>query len=767
MPAVRVVWARDRPGTALADSKPLSLNGDQRRQIEGHTVETQRLVLSALGAWADLSGVWDSVPPSNVVGWHHVVVMGRDQYVRVVQRGHLAPFGHRAAQVEITERKLKRTPNGSMVDVLARLTFIVVTESVRDFEAPGVGQAFAHKGNELPLRRVRLLTSTTPALDGRPPAVEGRDEEGFPLVGGVPFAFHLVANDWDGQEIDFSLPLRFIKDGEAAQMTPLYGAPSKRQADLRNQLVAFAPNGTGPSAPGATQLKARTITFRLQSVPGLIPPFLPEMEKAEVAIPAIEHLLGSAGVPGMASIAFHPSFLQAGFGGTNTAQVFAKLADDSSLPLRFPADKAGGLAAPVMDINGLSRSFGPVSRVDDLVNGQFDPRKVFSTLEAKLLGGIGLGDVLSAVADLEQKVPTLLHSRTPKSLITSFTWQPKVALMNSDAPGSTSNRLPLVTTPDTQLTIRARAEVLLQDVPTGMGEPAFVVEGVLTSFAINIVGVLLLTVGKLSFRAEPGKKVDVRLNDIELEFVGALSFLNNLAEVLPKTGFSDGPAVQATPDGVTAGYSIGLPSTGVGAFSLENIALSAQLTLPFTRPVGLRLSFSDRSHPFLVTVSLIGGGGYFALNLTTAGIDVLEGSVELGANVTLDLAVVSANVHVMVGFYFAKAADGSVAFSGYVRVGGSVDLLGLVSVSIELYLALDFFSKPKPGIIGGQASLTVGIHVAFFNKSLTLHVERHFAIPPRANLPVLGNVRFPFLSDPSFEEMVTRDDWRAYCLAFA
>ena len=43
-----------------------------------------------------------------------------------------------------------------------------------------------------------------------------------------------------------------------------------------------------------------------------------------------------------------------------------------------------------------------------------------------------------------------------------------------------------------------------------------------------------------------------------------------------------------TADGITAGYSLPIPSIGVGVFSLENISLSAALTLPF---------FTPESHP--------------------------------------------------------------------------------------------------------------------------------------------------------------------------
>ena len=155
---------------------------------------------------------------------------------------------------------------------------------------------------------------------------------------------------------------------------------------------------------------------------------------------------------------------------------------------------------------------------------------------------------------------------------------------------------------------------------------------------------------------------------------------------MPADGFSDPPAIEVTPEGITAGYSLAIPSAGVGAFSLENISISAEMELPFVdKPVALRLGFSERFHPFLVTVSLVGGGGFLAIELSTHGIQGIEGSLELGGNITVSLAIVEANAHVMIGFHFGiRQADGGgilMDFTAYIRVGASVDLLGIVRIS--------------------------------------------------------------------------------------
>ena len=54
-----------------------------------------------------------------------------------------------------------------------------------------------------------------------------------------------------------------------------------------------------------------------------------------------------------------------------------------------------------------------------------------------------------------------------------------------------------------------------------------------------------------------------------------------------------------------------------GAFSLQNISLGAGFRVPFVvDPLELDFNFCTREQPFLLTVSLFGGGGYFLMKAT-------------------------------------------------------------------------------------------------------------------------------------------------------
>jgi hypothetical protein len=106
----------------------------------------------------------------------------------------------------------------------------------------------------------------------------------------------------------------------------------------------------------------------------------------------------------------------------------------------------------------------------------------------------------------------------------------------------------------------------------------------------------------------------------------------------------------------------------------------------------------------------------------------------------------------MAGVYFGRT--GAVAtLTGYLRCGGYLSVLGLISISVEFYLAFTYRHKDSGGDeVWGQASVKVCVEVVCFSKTVTLTVERRFA---------------GAAGDPTLEDLVDSDDWEAYCLAFA
>ena len=136
--------------------------------------------------------------------------------------------------------------------------------------------------------------------------------------------------------------------------------------------------------------------------------------------------------------------------------------------------------------------------------------------------------------------------------------------------------------------------------------------------------------------------------------------------------------------------------------SLTNMKIDVGLTIPFDGgPVNLRFAFCSREAPFTLTVWVFGGGGFVGLVVSAEGVELLEFAFEFGGGWALDIGVASGKVEAKAGIYFKLETveeNGKevqrVHLEAYFRLHGSVDVIGLITVSITLYLSLQYESPP-------------------------------------------------------------------------
>ncbi|MEU7576605.1 hypothetical protein AB0B50_03250 [Streptomyces sp. NPDC041068] len=171
---------------------------------------------------------------------------------------------------------------------------------------------------------------------------------------------------------------------------------------------------------------------------------------------------------------------------------------------------------------------------------------------------------------------------------------------------------------------------------------------------------------------------------------------------------------------------------------------------------------------------MLGGGGYFGIVLNPRQIAVLDAAIEFGAAVSMNFGVASGSLSVMAGIYFRlDLAQDSVTLVGYLRARGEVDVLGIVSASIELYMELGY----KDGYAIGRASLTISIEIGFFETPVTIHCEKKFAGSGARSAAFAAGEEPPAIAPPSFVDLMSPYDDPVtgaridpvfdYCTAFA
>ncbi|MGW5366250.1 hypothetical protein [Actinopolymorpha pittospori] len=753
----------DQPFTA-------ALNGTQRQQIANalarRPVQAQELVLSALGATVDLAGDWSGVPGVAVVGYRHRAVIGRDSLVHLEQRGYLLPFGFPAKIVSHTERRLDL----GLVKT-SRLT-VLLPEVVYPPDAVGL----PHGGRAFPFAQVRLDSPLTADVTDQTETFG--QQTGFWVRGGEEadgrLRFSLTGVDRRGHPVTFNAPLVFIFGDKAYQGLDLAAYEQKASTIV---LPAAGSLELAPTAPAAESSTVQVLSLRIGAeaatadaaslqAAGRLAAY-PRLLSVEARVPALTTFPASTATT-LATTSAGP--VQLILDGTYVAKgldearhVYAKL----QTPVGFAPSvtDSGGVAKLDQQVSGLSTTAGLVGGdLDTFKSGSFNPSSYFppppsdpgAVPPTRLLGFLNLRDLVEPTNTGDgEAVPRILTEvirpaggpKPPEAVRSTLIWRPKLKV------GTYGGVLQIA--PATTLELRNTTTVRYDGTPPQVDSRGEL-RAVVLSFAS---GILLVNFERLAFTTKPGASpsLDVAVKDVQ--FGGDLHFLDRLRHYLRSP--ANGPRIKVDPTGIEIAYGLAIPSVGFGVFMMQNLVLSTSAILPFDgTAIRARFALSARDHPFLVTVSLFGGGGFFAVTVQSEKIVELEAQLEFGAAAALNLGVASGSVSVTAGIYIRLEAEGY-TLSGFFRAVGALDVLGIISVSIEFYLALTLESGGK---VTGVAEVTVRVRVAFFSQSVTLTVERSFHSGAGQTLAQVEATPKPL----SFAETFPNPQpWRERCAAFA
>ncbi|MGD0810284.1 MAG: hypothetical protein ABSA91_11330 [Acidimicrobiales bacterium] len=747
------------------------------REPGGGPVTANFFALTALGASINVQGHWSPGPNSGISleSWAHRTSVGRDSYVRVVNLGYLFPFGHRAVKIKVTDREFQVASASAVADVaevvafLVTKEYIVVTEPIITYTGDP-HEPFSGRGN--PLRQVEVKTLTTPPIDFDPsvdPGIKvgalGSDTDYVLWVrsglADVPFSF--VSTDLEGRKVDFTASVIWVDltrtdQSDVDQIISAYDAasPSRNSPSLGGQLVAFA--DTAGAKPGATAQHVDNYTLTAKYVANGAANFYPLLSSAVVHLPSAEQIVGAGSSPlSPPSVSISDNYLDNGFQSGVTEVYLAVKKNGPSL--NFPVNLVGGMAAPNLGVSGIARDLGPVGGdLNNLLAGKFDPSDFFGNLSGtagKLLGAISIIDIIQAVDPDEQAAndqapqissnfvyPNNDDTQPPTAIDTKLNWAPTVqadsaGFFQPNTGGMTSNLL------------------VTAEIYTPISNPAqttYSIHGELTNFELVLFGssasFIGITFNSFTFDSKTGAKTSVQPNINTVTFLGPLTFIEDLSQLLSSLG---GPSIDVTSAGIDASYTLALPDITVGIFSLTNLSLSAGVNIPFDgSPVRVRFSLCTQDNPFLLTIYVFGGGGFFGLAIGADGIEEIQVSLEFGAAISINLGVASGGVSIMAGIYFSlqTVPEKQVQLTGFLRADGNLSVLGIIQISMEFYLA---FTYLDPGQCYGTATISVSISVLFFSVSVSATMTKTFG----------GG------SDPDFADAITQGDWDTYCGAFA
>lgn len=802
----------------------VSLSGDPNLfEAGGAFIPYTQFDLTALGANVSLDGFWDVDDPHGpqqipLAEWKHVATNGRDQFVRIVLRGYLFPFGHRAVVVQIYERILYPDiahPQRWSNAVIQEQTFIRVTQPVKTYPSPfqPYTTPYSAGGNQLipggdwPFTSIEMKTILTPSL-GRPSWISDLSTPGTPL--GTSASTPTVLNnqlvlvqdvnlnnvlwtyevfDAAGRKSTVSGPLCFLfaggvgENGENYADEYDYGALTKLAAlyndssftanfgNLSGETIQYAPEGSGK--PGSTSHPTNQLTF-LASTPSLDPitqgttntalpdafdfaetlyqqsqpAFYPVLSQARVSLPAANGLSKSSFSDGKGSgvgIQYFPNFIK---NAVNAGSVYMELsayaASPHSTTLEFPGNQVGGVATPNVQLSGLSAVKGLVSGPLDKFASQghlapvdYFPAGLTGTQSPQLLGGLLLSNVLGQIVDPENlsspAIPTIVNVLDPSTGTRTVTY----TLTATTQPWGTDSTQPVFVPTDSNGNPIAAGTMNLVAVVTisPTGASSYTITGKASPFNINILGegsglyFIQIPINSMTFTAQSGKKTDIQVQVGQITFEGALNFVNTLEQFLEDLGGS-GFKVNVTPSGINAGFSISLPDISVGMVDLSGLGMSAAVDVPFTgAPATATFSFASQQNPFTVTVSMFGGSGFITLVLGMNSVQQVTASIEFEGNFELNIYIASGGISLAAGIYFNYDVNNGLQLTGFVKLQGNIECLGIISVSCELDLSLTYQESAdgSQSWVSGDALFTTSIHLVFFTIPIKIPMHKQFS----------------------------------------
>jgi hypothetical protein len=688
-----------------------------------------RLELTALGGSLACAANW---PNSS---WSHAAKLGRDENVQTTVLGRLWPFGHRVVYQVFIRRDSLTVQTGARPGKVACLKARRVLKILEPVRAGMRAATFPFDEVEIVGREFFVNDSGDPASQ----------QLFIPKVGSeplrIPIRFRSGTTD-----VGFVIPVIFVADG----LQPTSSVVDTWKAFAKVDIAAVELDMIGADRrPGDVQ-EVHSLTLNgVADGAG----FRPDLDKFEVVLPALRALLPGSAHNRRRTLVY-------------ANEIRAGAASIPDVPLRFDpntlvgvdftknADRSGGLVSPKFTADGISRELGPVPTA---VLNPPDLATAFNNVFAgATLFGFPLASLVATAVTPKPGPPTILQRQLNGSTTVEFHWkgiklQPHGPFRPRTSGSSPQLDLDVVSRPPTLAEVERvegpQATCTLSDFMLALppGSP-----------------LLTLSFERVKFTQRPDVPMKLDLVKPDIQFIGELKLLQALQTKVMALLSKSGPNVRVLASEIIVSYQLRIPDAPAGMFVMRNIAVRTEVHVPFAAdPVRVIVGFASREQPFGLTVSGFGGGGYVALEIAGDTVSKLELSLEFGAMVALNFVIAKAEVHALGGVRFVSGATAGSVLEAYIRIGGSVQLLGLVTISVELRVALRFSSSPTPRLIG-EASIVIELDLTLFSETVTVNSGTYELIG--GSSPLLSPAS---ISSPEALEAAQRETWSNYWRAFA
>jgi hypothetical protein len=202
--------------------------------------------------------------------------------------------------------------------------------------------------------------------------------------------------------------------------------------------------------------------------------------------------------------------------------------------------------------------------------------------------------------------------------------------------------------------------------------------------------------------------------------------------------------------------------------------------------VTFEFDFCTIDNPCVVTVSMLGGGGFFGMTLDMKGLQRIQFGVEVCAQLAIDLVVASGSVSIEAGIFLVYTVPSAVQagtidpvsgedevpgwlIGGYLRLRGELDVAGIITISVELYLQITY--SPSTGKCIASGFIAVDVSLFFFSLHAEVQFSRTFA--GSNGDPTFAELMSPGGVDPMIDPTLLStapgamwDPFAEYCMAY-